>query len=526
MRVEPGRSLGYFTILIAAAATLYTTRFLFLRQDANFDLRHYHAYLGWSVFHEGLTRDLHPSIVGSYLNPGLDIVNHVALTLVPAAVGTAILLVIQLSSALPIYGMARLLMPSRPRAVGVATGALSLGGAFVTSEWGTTFGDLTVAPLVLWGLWFLLRSSTAQSHWRLLVGGGLIGAATGLKMTNAPFALASLVMAMVLVPRLWALVRWMTGLGVGYLVAAGPWMVVMWRENRNPLFPYFNEYFHSPYIGGAGRTTPDSRFGAHGFGEVLLFPFRLVAAPAGFSSELPSSDWRWPTWAISIVLVATLLLLQIPGSPLSKPLVPSGWSVRSAAFRRLVALQAFSVVAFVLWALVFGIQRYAIVIELLTVPLVISTLALLTTRRAILFGMVLLFALGLGLNTQTLNWGRVDMPSGPAVPQGSVTSLQKYDGIILATPPDSYVAVAVGGEASAGTRPSWLSQPLSPADRRRGLDRLPGGRIGVLVRAGASGPGAAAEMGAGWYGLRSTGVCTQVSLPLSETQFICETVRD
>jgi hypothetical protein len=49
----------------------------------NFDLRAYHAYLGWAVFHGGLIDDLHP-VSGSFLNPALDIVNYVALSLVDA----------------------------------------------------------------------------------------------------------------------------------------------------------------------------------------------------------------------------------------------------------------------------------------------------------------------------------------------------------------------------------------------------------------------------------------------------------
>lgn len=522
--VRPVDVLGYLAVVVAVAATLNTTRLLFLKQDANFDLKHYHAYLGWSLFHGGVTRDLHPALVGSYLNPGLDAVNYVSLTLVPASVGTALLLAIQLSSSLPVYHIARLLLPTWPRSVPAATAVLSLGGALVTSEWGTTFGDLTVAPFVLWGLWLLL-SATRHSHWRLFIGGGLVGGATGLKLTNATFALASLLLALLLVPRLWALVRWAVGLGVGFLLAAGPWMIVMWRENKNPFFPYLNNVFRSPYT--QPEMSRDGRFGAHGLGDVLLYPFKLVAAPAGFSSELPSSDWRWPVWAVSLVLVGTVLLLQLPGSPLARAALPETWGIRSDSFRKLVALQAYCGVAFALWAIVFGIQRYAIVIELLTVPVVVATLSLLTAHRAVLLGLVIIFAAGLGLNTQTLNWGRVDMPRRAAIRQGSVTALQKYQGIILAaTPPSSFVAEAVGGDSSSGTRPAWFAEPFSPADARRGLDRLPKGRIGVLVRGDATEPKVAAEGAAAWFGLRSRGICTPVAVPLSETMLICETARE
>jgi hypothetical protein len=521
-QVTPATLLGYLAVLVAAGATLKTTRGLFLQQDANFDLKHYHSYLGWSLFNGGITRDLHPAEVGSYLNPALDALNYIALSILPAAVGTSLLLLIQLSSAIPLYLIARMLMPTWPRAVAVATSVLSLGGALVTSEWGTTFGDLTSAPLVLWGLWALV-SATATSGWRLFAAGVLIGAAAGLKMTNATYGVASVVLACLLLPRVWPLLRYGAGLAVGFFVAAGPWMVVMWEQNRNPVFPLLNAQFKSPYA--QPLTARDGRFGADSLGDLLMYPFKLVAAPAGFSSELPSSDWRWPIWAFTVVLAGVFLLLQLPGSPLSKESLPRSWSVRTPSFRSLLALQVFCVVAFAVWAMVFGIQRYAISIELIIVPLIVATLALLTAHRAVLMGLVIIFALGLGMNTVTLNWGRMDMPSGPAIPEGSVTALQKYDGIILGpTPPISYVAVAVGGEPSAGTRPDWFSKPFSDADLRRGMERMPDGRIGVLLRADAGDPKGPADMAAAWYGRRATGSCTPVPVPFYEVMLVCETV--
>jgi hypothetical protein len=505
---------------VAVAATLWTTRGKFLMLDANFDMKYYHAYLGWSLFHDGVHDDLHPAGVGSYLNPALDALNYLAMSVLDARVGTLLLLVVQLSCVLPSYLIARLLMPGWRRSFALASGVLSLGGALVTSEWGTTFGDLTSAPLVLWGL-YLLLSATRRSNWRLMVAGLLLGVAVGVKLTNGPYGVAAGVMAVFLLPRLLPLLRLGLGMLVGFLVAAGPWMLVMWRDTDNPVFPLFNNYFQSPYAQSVMQA--DGRFGARGFGDALMLPFKLVNAPAGFSSELPSSDWRWPLWAVSVVLLLVVLLLQLPGSSLQRASMPSTWRWREDSFRRLVALQLFLVVAFLLWARIFGIQRYAMVIELLTVPAILALLSLLTSRLAGLTVLTVVLAAGLGWNTVTLNWGRIPMPDGPAIPVGSVTTLQKYGTVIVAeTQPSAYVAVATGGDTPDGTRPVWLGQPYTETDRERGLDRMAPGRVGILVRADAGDPVGPAKQAADWYHLRATGTCDPVAVPLGDPMLICE----
>jgi hypothetical protein len=522
--VRPVHALDLVVVAAAVAATLWTTQGKFLWLDVNFDLRYYHAYLGWALFHDGIHVDLHPSGVGSYLNPALDVVNYFAMSVVPARLGSTILLAIHLSSAVPVYLIARLLMPTWRRSFAAAAGVLSLGGALVTSEWGTTFGDLTSAPIVLWGV-YLLLGARRESTWRLVVAGLLTGAAVGLKLTNGPYGVAGCVLALLVVPRLMPLLRYGIGLAVGFVLSAGPWMLVMWGQYRNPVFPLLNAQFKSPYA--APVTQADGRFGGRGFGEILLFPFKLVMAPAGFSSELPSSDWRWPLWAVSVVLVLVLVVLQLPGSSLPRPSVPESWRLTTPSFRRLVFLQAYLLVAFLLWCRIFGIQRYAIVIEILAVPVLIALLGLLTSRVAGMTVLTLLLAAGLGWNTVTLNWSRIPMPAGAAIPVGSVTQLQDYSAIIVGpTQPSTFVAVAVGGDRADGTRPAWLGQPYNDLDKERGLHRMPAGRTGVLVRGDASDPLAYAQQGADWFDLKVTGECTPVpGVPFGDPMLICEVDR-
>jgi hypothetical protein len=190
--------------------------------------------------------------------------------------------------------------------------------------------------------------------------------------------------------------------------------------------------------------------------------------------------------------------------------------------RALVGLQIFLMVAFLFWANYIGLQRYGIVIEILTVPAIIGVLAHLTVRD---YGLALLvgsLAVGLGWNTLTMDWGRIPMPSGPAIPPGSVTALQDLDTVIVAdTQPSGYISVAVGGNAENGNRPVWLGKPFTETDRQRGLDRLAPGRIGVLVRADYGDPVAFAAVAARWYDVPPPRACEPVSVPLGDPVVIC-----
>jgi hypothetical protein len=103
-------------------------------------------------------------------------------------------------------------------------------------------------------------------------GGALIGAAVGLKLTCAPYGLAVGVLGIVILPRLLLLVRLAAGLLGRFLISAGPWMVVMWQQFRNPFFPLLKGVFKSPYASQTDLAS-DPRWGAHGLGGVVFLPF-------------------------------------------------------------------------------------------------------------------------------------------------------------------------------------------------------------------------------------------------------------
>ena len=89
-----------------------------------------------------------------------------------------------------------------------------------------------------------------------------MGVGFGLKLTLFPFVVSSGVGLVWLWPdargRWQAVTAYATGGVVGVLAAAGAWSWQLWTAFGNPMFPYLNSIFHSPYA--APRSFADTRF--------------------------------------------------------------------------------------------------------------------------------------------------------------------------------------------------------------------------------------------------------------------------
>src|SRR4029453_6746878 len=89
----------------------------------------------------------------------------------------------------------------------------------------------------------------------LLVAGALSGGAAGAKLTAATFAVALYVALLARFPldrSTWReRIRQAFWYGIGVLgglaVTLGPWAFALWQHFDNPVFPYLNNWFQSPW---------------------------------------------------------------------------------------------------------------------------------------------------------------------------------------------------------------------------------------------------------------------------------------
>ena len=233
-----------------------------LGKDTSWDFRNYHWYAPYALLNHRMGIDVVVAHQASYYNPYLDVPFYWLATHTRAWIALAVLGAVQGANMVPLYLMARSgLRVNVPFSdIKIMAGALSLlgvVGALTLTEFGTTYYDNVMSVLVLSGLAILvlkrdaLREGPLGRCAAISAGAGLItGMAMGLKLPEMPFCVG-FGAALLALGGSWKhqLTRLLAGglAGViGFAIFSAPWMLYMYELTRNPLFPYFNNYWKSP----------------------------------------------------------------------------------------------------------------------------------------------------------------------------------------------------------------------------------------------------------------------------------------
>lgn len=341
--------LFYCLFFVASAV------FVYLRgQDRNWDLLNYHFYQGYALFTGRLSIDLAAAGLQTFLNPLINLFSYLSLAYLPFPLNAWSILAVQLASVPAVVllakevgaslGYSKAFIPAIPAVI------LCLLSPMWGSELGTTFFSSWTAPLIVWGVYFLYTAyQTSGTSWsRVILAGVLIGLATGLKLTNAPFAISGLSMVLVFYCRsdwrrvLSGSVYFIAGCGAGFALTAW-WNWYLWSTWDSPLFPLYNAIFKSEY-----HDFVNFRDMRWHFASVEDFFSFLVNSFFGTTktSENLFADARY--------LLAALLL---PAAALCRPAVVLN--------RQLLAFVVFIFTSFLLWLFMFAYQRYLIPLELL-----------------------------------------------------------------------------------------------------------------------------------------------------------------
>jgi hypothetical protein len=363
--------------LIGLTPLLCGLSILWLGQDVSWDLRNYHFYNPFAFLTGRMGHDVAVSHVATYYNPLMYIpFYHAVNGLPPEAVGFVLGFLPGLN-ALLIYAIARRAV-DLGRTETTTWFCLSLAlvgvlGAINLAEIGTSYGDNILSLPVLAALWLIVRfrqrlGASVGLGWPIAAAAGLLaGSALGLKQPFAVYCvglcLAFFGLNMPLLQRL--VLAFLFGLGVlaGMALTNGFWLLEMWERFQNPLFPYFNEYFKSPW--GAEGSYRDQRYIPQHLAMWLLFPFWFNFDPHQVG-EIAFRDLRFPLLYLLLLVLAVCAVLRL----LRKNEVagaPSGDRDARTLTRFFII---FMVVSFVLWMKLFAVYRYAVVCEFLA-PLTI-----------------------------------------------------------------------------------------------------------------------------------------------------------
>jgi hypothetical protein len=402
-------------LILAAAPLAFGLVALWLGQDTSWDLRNYHFYNPFAYLTGRMGHDVAVSHVATYYNPLMYIPFYYAVTSLPPKAVGFILGVIPGLNFLLLYAIARHVIRSdRPGTaawVCLATAATGMLGQVNLAETGTSYGDNVVSLLVLCAVYLIVgfrrrMEASFSAGWAVAAAAGVAaGAAFGLKQPFAVYAVglcAAFFALQMPFHRRFSL-AFIFGLGVlaGAALTSGFWLLEMWQRFENPLFPYFNQFFTSPWA--AEGSYRDARFIPTSLAMYLLFPFYFTIDPLQVG-EVVFRDLRFPVLHVLLaaLLVKTAACFFKKREAASAPPATAAPTAGPAdAF-----LILFIAVSFILWMALFAVYRYVIVCELLAPLVMFQTLGRLvrSRRRQVAFALacfVLLLA-----TLQMGDWGR------------------------------------------------------------------------------------------------------------------------
>ena len=335
-----------------------------LRQDSNWDLQNYHYYNAWAFVHGRFGIDWAPAQLQSFYSPFLDLPFYalVAADVPPRMIAFAL----AIPTGIAWYCFARIVatlfasLPATTRRPAIVA-AIAIG---VTAPMSVSLIGLTMNDWYVGGLRDGRRSGWScaarpPSHATLLAAGALVGAGAGLKLTGCGVrprvarrgGSPSTARGAARARRVWSRAG---AMAAAFALTAGPWMWLMYERYGNPLFPYFNDIFRSPWADPSSFSA--TRFGPTSLREWLVFPFVLLWKLQDYVSEAEFRDAR-PALLYALALLAFDLAL------LRRALRPPDIRERHAAASWRF-LGVFFLVSFVAWAVLYRIFRYLVPLEI------------------------------------------------------------------------------------------------------------------------------------------------------------------
>ncbi len=324
-------------------------------QDWNFDLLNYHYYLGYQLVNWRYAIDITPaSHMAAFANPLPSVIVYFLLTYLPPALSTAALTLLHCLVLIPLLGIFHLLKAELKPDVtkfGYILGfVLTLVGPMWLTELGSTFSEILILPVCITSVYLTLglvardqRSQSIQHFWL----GFCIVLPVFLKMTfvmlSAPIGLIalSLVMRNALEKDYRPIILLLLG-GLLAIAICGGWNLYLALRWGNPIFPFFNGIFQSPYFDD--YNWRDNRWGFNTGLDVIGYIFGSVQ-PTTTTLELPFADARYA--------IVFLLLL------------PLGLVAKFGTYKTSFVLLFIVISSFSIWTILFGYQRYLLPVEIL-----------------------------------------------------------------------------------------------------------------------------------------------------------------
>lgn len=411
------------TIILLQSFLFFGLLSVYFGKDNNWDLRNYHYYNAYAFLHNRLAIDYLPAQLQTFLNPAIDLPYYGLIqSIPPVAVGFIMGAIHGLNFWLIFLLTLRFCNTAFDQTpvcakliFALCSASTGVYGAAFLPLLGTATTDNLISIFVITSLLLVIKSGqgdisilTRGNISCLLLSGLIMGMAIGFKFTAAIYGLGMLCALPFLtngwLERLKLCCGWSIATLSGVILTAGAWMMKMWCSFKNPVFPFFNRLFKSPYIPAVNFS--DGRYFPDDWLQGLIYPFHFALTNTQ-AMEIPFRDARWAIiYVLVLVLISVMIYRRRAGSEYSK--LSHLKSKREMAFSRFsVCLIIFFVSSYAIWQLVFSVYRYLVPIELLA-PVTIATLLnrIHCSQKPQIFLCLLIFV-GIIATVQSPRWERL-----------------------------------------------------------------------------------------------------------------------
>ena len=416
---EQEKSAGFHGAVLLLSLVISAGIALQLGQDISWDVKNYHYYSGYAFLHKPLGYDFAPAQVQTFFNPLLHVFTFLMLEYLPAKLTAGLVGALQGLNFYLIFLICQVLFRHWRRPyrylIGLGNAAAGYYGTVGIMELGATFGDTLVSILVLAGLLLVFRCLSdggavdRKCAALLLTSGAVIGIAFALKLTViihvAAIALALPLALRAMRHRIRHTLVFYGGLAIGFCAAYGIWGVHLYREYQNPLFPYLNNIFRSPYYDL--ENTMDARFLPRNWRETLFYPFYFIHRNQ-LASEAPFRDIRLALGYVAVTLLAGTALYRRKRSVRGNR-GPAALHTRDGS---LLFLSLFLTISYIAWQHIFSIYRYVAVLELLVPTFLALALTVWFRSRTITLALSVILNLAIAASVIRIDYGRQPFQNG------------------------------------------------------------------------------------------------------------------
>lgn len=417
-----------------------------LGSDSSADLTNYHIYNGWALWHYRYNIDVNAvDNLHGHFNPLLDAINYQFRLLLGNKVyaftyGSISAISAFFCSKIIHLGLNTTLHKHNLKLwakfwfIAITTLCAVTGYANLVQV-GLSSNENIITALFIGGFYLILV--TPESF----TGGLLLGLALGFKLTIIPFIVAVVLwviaqtvfigirkFSLLLILKHLLLNRVLIAILLGFLITGGFWASRMYFKFHNPVYPSFGNIFISPDIYKIDWIR-DDKFLPSDYLHWWFLPFYLMFINK-ITGELLMRDYRIAFGFIALIIIMLISLYK--------------WlRFRKVDINTKECFICFTfIIGYILWLLIFAIQRYAIVLEYLSVIILALAINKLFINYRIKLIVLLLLALVIIFSTRLSGFGHVKF--GQAIDYNKQKLNISNSLIIVADSDFSYLTTMLG----------------------------------------------------------------------------------